>query len=501
MILSSRALAGTALVSIAILSGCSSSSGDSDDMTINVAVQEVTAMNFNPALNNDTTSFQLSPLYDTLVRQLGDGTMEPNLATAWEYTSPTELVLDIRTDVTFSDGEPVTTDDVVASLEAVQSSGGFYASGFADITSIVATDEDTVTVEFSAPAPTFVNLLATPAGMVAPESAISAGTLETDPVGSGPYTLESSSPGQSYRYAKREDYWNAEHFPIEAITVTVMDDDNAKINALRTGQVDIIENQPNATIQDLVNDGTIAFEAAPYNTNFLLLMDRDGVTVPALGDKRVRQAINYALDREGIAAIGGEGLRDATTQLIKPGQPGYVEELDSAYAYDPERARALLAEAGYPDGFTFNMVNISYFDPQAQALVAQLAEIGIDAQITNVPIGDYVSSIMSGDYPAAYFAYQVVDPYADLTRLTANSAAFNPFNATSNEVDAAFDQARQSTTDEELDVALAGVNTILVEDAWFATFLYDYLGYATNPELQGVDFSVVRPPSYYNWSF
>lgn len=499
------AAAAAAVAAVALLTACTGGSAPPSESktTLTVALQEVAAANFDPALGSDTMSFQLSAVYDTLLRQDSTGELFPNLATEWGYDSPTELSMSLRDDVTFADGSPLDAAAVVANLEAVKNGGGPYSGSFAAITTAEVVDDTTVRVVLEEPNPTFFSLLTTPAGMVANPAAIDAGTLSTKPDGSGPYTLTNSAPGQSYQYEKRDDYWNSEHYPLQKIVLNVFTETQAKLNALQTGQADITEYSPDATIQPLLESGELELAAAPYNTNMLLLLDRGGEQVPALADVRVRQAINFAIDRDAIATIGGGGddARTPTAQLPKPGQAGFREDLNDLYPHDVEAAKRLLTEAGYADGFSLPMVSISYFDQQAQALAGSLAEIGITLEITNVPIGQYVSSITSGEFASAYFANLIADPYADIARLTLPDGAYNPFGVSSPELEEAYGAADLATSADELDAAMAEVNRIVVEEAWLAPFLFDRLGYAHTPSLQGIAFETVRPATYYDWSF
>lgn len=491
-------LLAAGLVAGLTLVGCSGGSGG-DATSIAIAVTETAAVQFDPALQDVNATYQLAPVYDTLFRQTSAATVEANVVTEWEYVTTTELRLTIRDDVVFSDGATLDSAGVKANLEAVQSKGGPYATSVAAIASIDTPDATTVVLNLSEPNPTLPAVLAGTAGMLVSPDAIDSPTLATTPVGSGPYVLEDAAPGQSYTYTKRDDYWNAEHYAYDTVELLVFADEASKLNALESGQIDVAEAQATEPVKALVDDGKVDFVRAHYNVDFMMLSDREGTLVPELADVRVRQAMNYAVDREAIAALAGEGNNTATVQLYKPGQTGYVESLQERYPYDPDKARELLADAGYADGFQVPMVSSSYFDQSAQALAGYLADVGIEVQITNVPLGDYIASVTGTEYPTSFFAYNMGDPYADTVLIAAADGTFNAFKLADPDVEAGIAAARESTTPEELAAGLEQVNTALVENAWFVPLYAQGFGIAS-AGVDGITFDVTRPAPLYDWT-
>lgn len=493
-------LGGALLVTgLVTLTACGSGSGSSGaaSTTLKMAVVETAAVKFDPALQDVNSTYQLSPVYDTLLRQAADGTVQPNVVTEYTYESPTELSLSIRDDVVFSDGTTLDAEGVKANLEAVQEKKGPYAASLAAIKSIETPDAATVVLELSTPNPTLPNVLAGTAGMLVSPEAIDSASLATEPVGSGPYTLTSSAPGQGYKYEKRADYWNAGHYAYENLDLTVFADENAKLNALRSGQVDVAELGDNATVDQLAESGQIDYVAAPYNINLVLLSDRDGTLAKPLADVRVRQALNYAVDREAIAGLGGAN-NTPTAQLFRPGQAGYDESLDTRYPYDPDQAKALLAEAGYPNGFEADMVSSSYFDQDAQAAVGYFDAIGVKLNITNVPLADYIGAVTGTEYATSFFAYNINDVYSDTTLIAGPEGTFNSFRTKNDTIDAVLTEAAEATSPDELAANLVKVNTAMVDEAWFVPLYAVQFGLASK-NVTGLSYDVTRPAPYYDW--
>jgi len=484
------------------LSGCTTGGGGGDEAsTLTIAHDGNTQINFDPGVGSITVTTYLAPVYDTLLRRLSDGSYEPNLATEWGYDSPTEFTLKLRDDVKFADGTPVDAEAVVANLENVKNGTGPLATDFATVQSIKAQDDATVHITLSAPNPSLPLTLSGVSGMIANPEAIEAGSLATKPDGSGPYdyVADESISNDTYVYEKRDDYWNADAFPYDRLVVKVIPDAAAAVNALESGQVDMVELGTAADIARVEKAG-LGFTGASNNVWTLHLEDRAGKLVPALGDVRVRQAMNFAIDRAAIVESVNQGLGTPTTQLVKPGMAGFDETLNNVYSYDPQKAKDLLAEAGYAEGFSVDAVSISLADTQVQALVGYLAEVGITLNVVNVPPDQYIPSILSGEYPTAFLPYGMVDAYFDFGQLVIPNGGFNPMKSSDEEINALYAEAGAATNDEDRAAILEQINARVVDLAWFLPMFNDAYGYALSDAVTGVKWTTFRPPMYYHWA-
>ncbi|MDX2377856.1 ABC transporter substrate-binding protein [Microbacterium sp. LRZ72] len=497
-------LGGLVVLALAV-SGCGTG-GDADtggdsDSTLTMAHDGNTQINFDPGVGSITVTTYLAPVYDTLLRRLSDGSYEPNLATEWGYESPTEFSMTLRDDVTFADGTPLDAAAVVANLENVKNGTGPLASDFATIDSIEAVDDNRVVITLSTPNPSLPLTLSGVSGMIANPAAIEGGELATQPDGSGPYEYlaDESISNDTYVYEKRDDYWASDDYPYDRIEVKVIPDAAAAVNALESGQVDMVELGTAGDIVRVENAG-LDFTGASNNVWTLHLEDRAGELVPALGEVEVRQALNHAIDRAAIVESVNQGLGSPTTQLVKPGMAGYDETLNNVYPYDPEMARELLAEAGYPDGFEMDAVSISLADTQVQALVGYLAEVGVTLNVVNVPPDQYIPSILSGEYPTAFLPYGMVDAYFDFGQLVTPEGGFNPMGSSDEQINDLYAEAGSATNDEERAAILEQLNARVVELAWFLPMFNDAYGYALSDDVTGVEWQTFRPPMYYQWA-
>ncbi|MBO9577403.1 MAG: ABC transporter substrate-binding protein [Microbacteriaceae bacterium] len=422
----------------------------------------------------------MQPVYDSLLHITPDLEIEPWLASGYEYNDDfTELTLTLRDDVVFTDGEAFDASVAKANLEHFQSGTGQNSITLGAVESIETTGDYELVLDLSAPDPALLRNLALVSGMQASPAALEGGELKTTPVGSGPYVLDSAATvnGSQYTYTRNPEYWNAAAFPFDEIVIKPLTDLTARLNALKAGEID-------AALADAKSMGEAQASGLDVQTmqgdwQGVFIVDRDGTKVPALADPRVRQAINYAIDADGIlAAIRlGEGQR--TTQIFHPSSQAFSAGLDSAYSYDPEKAKALLAEAGYPDGFTVTMPDIAAFADIQAVAYQQLGDVGITVQAQPVAADQVISTLLSGEFPMFLFSWGSSNAWQDILKVVQPNAPWNMYHNATPELDALIATAQAEGTDE----AFQAVNEYLVEQAWFAPWYVQNNVYVSSPEV------------------
>jgi len=410
-------------------------------------------------------------VFDTLLLATPEGTIEPWLASEYSYNDDnTVLTLTLRDDVTFSDGTKLTGAVVVKNLERFKAGTSPDASYFAGVTSFEAPDDTTVVITMDAPNPAMLNYLTRDPGLVGAEASLDSPDVATTPVGSGPYILDTAATvtGTSYSYTKNPDYWNPDVQHYDKLVINVLQDPTAALNAIKAGEANGVRLSTNDGIAEVEGAGwTVASNELDFQG--MLLLDRNGTQAPALADVRVRQALNYAFDREGLLAGLQNGLGTVTTQVFPATSDAYDPELDSYYTYDPEKAKELLAEAGYADGFTLSMPSSPLLGTSTYTLISQqLADIGITAEYTE-PGQNFIADLLAPKFPASYFALEQNPDWQLIQFMIAPTAIFNPFKSEDPKVDAYIeeiqfgDEATQKSVAKEL-------NRYIVEQAWFAPF-------------------------------
>ena len=420
-------------------------------------------------------------VYDTLIKEAASGELEPSLATNWEYDDTlTTLTMDLRTDVTFTDGAAFDAEAAVANLERTRVTPGPRIADLANVTAVIAVDEDTIELQLSTPDPGLVEQLARAAGQMASPASLEAGTFEA-PVGSGPYVLDAADTvdGESYAFVRNENYWNTDAWGFDTVTVQWITDPAARVNALKAGQM-------NATVIEF----TQLEEAAAGGLNTMQVgggvvgiqfLDTAGETPTA--DVRVRQAINYALDAEALSEAFGAGIGRVTDQPFGPDNAGFVEGLENHYERDLDKAKQLLAEAGYSDGVTIDLPDSSGAFPGIpimDAITQQLAEAGITVNVVDSALDfpEIVNQMFTAAYPAWVTQWALASDWNVVSQWLLPSSTFNPFHVSNPELDALIDEVRNSTGDEQAK-AYQAVNTWLVENAWGAWLYATPNAYAT----------------------
>ena len=409
-------------------------------------------------------------VYDPLLRKTADSTIEGNLATDFTYNDDlTELTLTLQEGITFTDGQAFNADAVKANLEARKAGAGSASETAKSFTSVEAVDPKTVKITLSQPNPGLLAGLATYTGFMVSPASITAGTAGTAPVGTGPYTLDAAATqkGTSYTFAARPDYWNRSAFPFGTVVIKVIEDFTAMYNALSTDQVQFM--YATADMAEQAKTAGLTVDTVPGEWQGMILQDRAGTIAPALGDVRVRQAINYALDREAILKTFYAGLGQVSTQTFNPASDAWVESLNEQYPYDVAKAKALLAEAGYADGFT---LPLSYSEGFQTPLIPILAQYMSEVGITLEPVS--VASFSNGGLdtlvgaPAFVLSFSTnIPPWTDVLNKLTPTSLWNHFGYTDDTV-AKFIEDIPKTSGDEQKKLYQEFNTYIVDQAWFA---------------------------------
>ncbi|SEE97104.1 ABC transporter substrate-binding protein [Ruania alba] len=432
--------------------------------------------------NAEITNIYRHAVYDTLLERSADGReVIGNLAKTWEYSEGnTLLTMELQDGVTFSDGESLDAEAVKLSFDRTAEKN----SNLSAIESATVIDEHTIEFRLTEPSPTILDILTTKPSIVSPAALEDLTELAVNPVGSGPYLLDrdASTPEVSYTFVRNPDYWNAENSPylFDEIVMNPMPDIAARLNALRSGQINA--GGVDAASAPAIESAGLDLYRTPSMYFGLILGDRDGELLPPLADVRVRQAINHAIDRQGLvdSIIGGYGR--PSSQMAGPSSPIplYVEELDDRYPYDPDRARELLADAGYPDGFELELPSqgpVSAADP---ALVELLGAIGIDATLENIP-PDRGVEVREGQFPMWVLQGQFGNLWTNEFPV---DGVWNPFGSTTPELSEMMSAAGAAQSEEERTAAFQDVERFMVEEAWFAPFYHRETLYGADETVQ-----------------
>jgi peptide/nickel transport system substrate-binding protein len=487
-----KSTAAVAALAALVLTGCAAGgsseptgdggSGEGDKLTL-VGTLSPTSMDAAVSSWGNAAPFYQA-VYDTLLLATPDGTIEPFLASEWSYNEDnTELTLTLRDDVTFSDGSALTSEVVKTNLERFKAGTSPDASFLRNLDTVETPDETTAVLKLSAPDPGMLSYLTRDPGLIASGEAIESDVdgLATNPIGSGPYILDTTQTvtGTSYVYSKNDDYWNPDVQHYEELVINVIPDPTAALNAIKSGEANGVRLANNQNLGEIEAAGW-TINAGEINQFGLLLLDRAGTLNPALGEVKVRQAINHAFDREALLTALQKDAGVVNEQTFPPRSAAYDEALEDTYPYDPEKAKELLAEAGYPDGFTLEMPSTASVGPTTFNLITQqLADVGITATFVDAG-NNYVSDMLAAKYAAAYIGLEQTGDWQITQFMIAPTATFNPFHYEDETVNALLEEMQYGDQAAQ-DKAAAELNKYILDQAWFAWWYRPQNSYATDP--------------------
>lgn len=381
-----------------------------------VVAQGSDAVILSPFRTNDQPSARvMRQVYDTLIIQNEQTQLEPGLAVSWEQVDDVTWIFNLREGVVFHNGDPFTAHDVKYSLDTLRdpatAAPAAFLVGF--IKEVDVVDDHTIMLHFNNPfAPALAHLAHTATSIVNARAAQEAGADygTSVVVGTGPFSFVSWTAGDSIRLARNPNYWGGEVLPAEVIFRNVTDNSVRAIE-VETGGVDIaygivrndadrLRSNPNV---DIVSVQTLSTAYVGFN-----------VQKAPFDNVLVRRAINHALDIDTIVEVtqfgAGVPARSPISELVF----GSNQDLEP-YAYDPELARQLLAEAGFPNGFSTSLwTNDNPTRIQiAEIAQAQLADVGITVDVQVVEWGAYLADTAAGLHDMFILGWVTVTADAD----------------------------------------------------------------------------------------
>ena len=453
---------------------------------------------YDPVLYSDGQRLFYESVYDQLFFADGKGGVTAGVAISSSQPKDNlSLNMVIRTGQKFSDGSPLTPAVVKANLDRVFTDKKtdypalqkFVAGGTAEIKSVTA-DDKSVTVTFAKALANAETQFTGEAGMiVAGSQAAVTNKLGAAPVGSGPYTLTKSGTikGNTYKLAKNASYWNAAKYRYDSLTYKVYSNPQAQANAVATGQADISVNLNGSTIA-LLQERQTGLVTVGGNV-FWLQFWNGGQNPPGpnppVGDKNVRLALSYATDRVALVKSLFKGNR-ATANWIPKGDPGFDADLDSTYAYNPSKAKDLLAAAGARNLTVSTIAGSPAELPFWTALAAQWAKVGVTLKFKLAANTDEL------------FGAVVSQPFGNFNTTNKNPAGFavgvivNGFANIFHVKNAAIEGATYASLANPSAANLKALNNALVNEAWVMPYMegYSYIGYNK--------FSIKVPPVGYD---
>lgn len=353
----------------------------------------------DPQVTAATAAFQIDKsIYDGLVEVDQSGRIVPALAKSYEVADDGLSYTFHLNEATFHDGTPFDSADVIATLERIraEATASPKASEFANITAVTAVDEHTVTVSLAKPTPALLASLASGWGAMLPSEKLAEGhDFGNEPVGTGPFSLKSWVRDNAITLVRNDSYYQGAP-ALEQVVIRFVSDSAVQYQGLVTGEFDIIDTVPQAQQADVESNPALDLVRVPSG---LVLVAGINARRPYLDDARVRRALNMAVDTEVVLDVAYGGGTQVGT-FMEAGSPWYPESV-KPYPYDPEKAKALLKDAGVPAGWTIQLVLPQPYPQHIQAgQIVQdfLGEVGVNAEISIVEWGVWLSEVYGGPH-------------------------------------------------------------------------------------------------------
>jgi peptide/nickel transport system substrate-binding protein len=431
---------------------------------------------------------------DPLIHLNQDGTYAPALATSWRYigTGDKRFELTLRHGVRFSDGSKLNAEAVKTWLLYYSQAKGNYST-LLPISSIDTSGQWIVRVNLKSPIPVLPWVFAalTWGNVSSPNCVAHPQIMVTHSCGAGPYAVvpSQSLSGDHFTYVPNRFYYNKSKIRWSKVTVKLVSNASSMLQALQAGEFDVTYGDP--TTADAASGAGFDIKSAPYAWVGVSLADRNGTLSKPLSDVRVRQALNYALDRKTITtALFGKYAQPTSSfgQL-----DAWDTKVQKTYPYDPDKAKALLAAAGYPNGFTFRVLTSAGFgttgDPLAQAIAKYLAAVGVKLEITDAPTPSAVFSSLSSA-PTHWLSGGIFDPMWFITGVVFMPyGADNPFKYSDPVINKAFLKA-QRLGDKQAQASWNQILARVTTQAFLLPVMFQESIWYVSKKIGGVNYTV-----------
>ena len=432
--------------------GSGSASGRTD-LNLRIGDAFSTVDPHNLSLNADMMLSR--QIYEPLYWINDEGEEIPMLATEYSVSEDgLTWTFQLREGVTFQNGDPLTAQDVVYSYERCFDNA-YMQEKVEAIDSVTAPDDSTVEMHLKYQFSPLMEKIAA-IGIVSQSFAEAnmddQGLLGFNACGTGAYSVKEAIPDVSITLEAYSGYWGGEA-PIKTLNFEQITDETTAVTAFEAGEIDVMS-IPSANWAQISESGQYNTDSRPSNHVVYLIFNTEAAP---FDNRELRQAIAYAINREDIIAVAADGLADPATSLATSYMLGYTED-HMTYEYDPEKAKELLAEAGYPDGLDIGSMKTmsgSYFEKVMQVVQSQLAEVGITSTIEGMDGNSLVEDCITGNFTLADMGQNLSLDY-DFLKTYFNEEYINGLNmarVSDSQIQELFEQGA-STTDKEERLAI-----------------------------------------------
>lgn len=481
------------------LSGCSGDNESKNDNNISqdnsVVVgiqQDLDSLDPHKAVAAGTNEV-LFNIFEGLVKPDEEGNLVPCVASEYDISEDgLTYTFTLRDNVKFHNGAVVTVEDIVYSIErsagllkGEDTSSINIESALKNIKSVEAKDDKTVVVTLEKPN---TELIAYFTLAIIPKDYKD---QETAPVGTGPFSFKSYTPLESFVMDKYSDYWNQDNQAyLDEVTFKIVSSTDDAFVELLAGSIDIFPYLTQDQADQLSEGDTFNVESGNMNLVQGLFLNNDAAP---FNNQQLREVLNYAIDKQAILDMVAGGKGSVIGSGLFPGMSTYYDDTaKDMYSYDVEKAKALLTEAGYPDGFAFTITvpsNYSFHVSTAEVIVEQFKAVGITASIKQVEWNNWLDDVYKGgNYQATIIGLEGVLAPSDLLTRYSSTAENNFIHYVNKDYDKTLEKATATTDEKEKENYYKQLQQLLAKDS-ASVFIQDPpLLVAVNKQLTGYTF-------------
>lgn len=501
------------ILALLIVAGCSNSSSSSGKSQENTAEKETPATpkkggsltiafdtdisNYDPLLGNSGNDHALLyPIYDTLVNFNAQLEPQPGLAESWDIPDDKSIILHLRKGVTFHDGTPFDAEAVKFNIERAISPDSMV-SDLGNVESVDVVDSHTAKLNLKQPDSSIILALSDRSGMMVSPTAVKkfGNDFGQNPVGTGPFKLEKWVKNAEIQLKANENYWQEGLPYLDQMTLKVMPDENTRLNALKSGQVQLYWNVSPNNIPILKKDKNIvlnskmkvAFQNMYINTK-----------LPPLDKKEVRQALQYAIDRETLVKVLTFGEGEPAYQTFP--KEYWASNQDIKIPYDIEKAKSLLKEAGVESvSFDVYVPNLPFYQRIAEAVKGQVKEAGITMNIQTTEANKGNTIYFNEKRGQAWFTFWSgrPDPQQTMNSLISGKAFYNAGGESTPEKEELIAKAAATYDQKERAKLYAQINKIaILDEAMTIPVFFAPAAAAMSPQVKGFEGTLLGKPKF-----
>jgi len=469
-----------------------SGSGATATQNTLVIANAVKVDTLDPEANSVNESIWLDQnLYSRLLQPNATGTgLLPDLASSWNIASNgLTYTFHLRPAAKFSNGSPVTASDVVYSIQRSRAFAGGWGFLLTAVKTVTAPDAHTVVITLSQPHAPLLADLAMYAYSVVPESLVKSegSSFFQHPVGSGPFKVTSYNPDSEVDLA-RNPYFYGTKPKISKVRVLIVPDDNTRVLMLESKKADVIENPPGNLVSEIDKTPGLSVQLFPSTRVDIIQLDEH---FKPLKSQLVREALNYAINRQAIVQLAYQGHATAGASFM-PYKMKFFDSGLQPYPYNPTKAKQLLAQAGYPHGFSAFLITVSGdVAGQAEAVVvkSELAAVGINLSIQSYELLTAYNKEDGGhsELGERYWTNDIIDPDEVATFGADCQGGANAFNSywCDNQVNTLVTQARAELNDSTRQQMYAQIQQIVYQQSPFIVTDYSPYRYGVGDWVHG----------------